>query len=88
MIVGDKGREAGGSGEYFEIKISTLNDFMKILFAGRKRGVDASQRRHVGDLFPLPGPTPGYGGISCTPQSRSKVACLLLQSCAMFLAVT
>jgi len=53
VIVGDKGREAGGS--------------------GRKRGVDASQRRHVGDLFPLPGPTPGSGGISCTPQSRSKV---------------
>ena len=43
--------------------------------AGRHRGVDASQRRHVRDLFPLPGPTPGSGGISCSSQPRSKVVC-------------
>ena len=73
VIVGDEGRQRVVQVTILKSK-STLNEIHKDFNAGRYRGVDASQRRHVGDLFPLPGPTSGSGGISCTPQSRTKVA--------------
>ena len=71
MILG-RGSEAGGSGDNFEIKILTLNEFMKILMQEGKGALTTVSGVMSGTFSPYQGPPQGTGGYPAPPNPGAR----------------